>query len=331
MKKVTYLLLLFTVFSFAQTTEKVKTKITAKIENRNSDTLSIYGNQRFLHTIVVNEKGLFESEFELTPGLHQMYDGSEAAFVYLEAGDNLKIDVDAANFDETLKFQGNSSKANNYLADKTKKTKKFEELAFSKDEAEFKSLLDAKKVTDKKDIDASGTSEDFKKMMTEMLKSEYYYMEMSYNEERMMAKLKGQPSPTFAYENYKGGVTKLEDFKGKIVYIDVWATWCGPCIGEIPSLKALEQKFHDKDIVFVSISIDKAKDKDKWKAMIEKKELAGVQLFADNDWNSQFVKDYGIQGIPRFILVGKNGEVINASADRPSSSTIEDVLNELVN
>ena len=110
-----------------------------------------------------------------------------------------------------------------------------------------------------------------------------------YAESQKVKKLNGKPSPTFNYENYKGGKTKLEDLKGKLVYIDVWATWCGPCRAEIPSLKELEKKYHGKNITFVSISVDALKDHDKWKKFVADKELGGIQLFADNSWSYNFV------------------------------------------
>ncbi|WP_299365605.1 TlpA disulfide reductase family protein, partial [Winogradskyella sp.] len=110
-----------------------------------------------------------------------------------------------------------------------------------------------------------------------------------YNKISKLAK--GMPSPEFEeYENHKGGTTSLRDLKGKYVYMDIWATWCGPCIREIPSLKELEKQYHGKNITFVSTSIDKAKDHNVWVEMVKDKELGGVQLMADNDWNSQFVK-----------------------------------------
>ncbi|MFD0760954.1 TlpA family protein disulfide reductase [Lutibacter aestuarii] len=165
-------------------------------------------------------------------------------------------------------------------------------------------------------INAS-TNEDNKKEITE-----------TYNKLKVVAK--GQPSPKFEnYENYAGGTTSLDDLKGKFVYVDVWATWCGPCKAEIPYLKEVEAKYHDKNIEFVSISIDKAADHDKWKTMVEEKELKGVQLFADNDWNSQFVKDYLIKGIPRFILIDTEGNIVSSNAPRPSSPKLISLFNEL--
>ena len=90
----------------------------------------------------------------------------------------------------------------------------------------------------------------------------------------------------------------LSDFQGKYVFIDVWATWCGPCKYEIPYLKELEQKYHGKNITFLSISVDRQKDKEKWKKMILKEGLGGIQLLADKEIESQFIKDYFIEGIP---------------------------------
>ncbi len=139
----------------------------------------------------------------------------------------------------------------------------------------------------------------------------------------------GKVSPTFEYENFKGGKTSLESLKGKYVYIDVWATWCGPCRKEIPSLQSLEEKYHGKNIEFVSISIDTKKDYDKWKKFVEEKSLGGIQLFADNDWNSKFITDYAIEGIPRFILVDPQGNITSADAPRPSDPKLIEKFDEL--
>ena len=148
-----------------------------------------------------------------------------------------------------------------------------------------------------------------------------------YHKLKVLAK--GSPSPKFIdFENYAGGTTSLDDLKGKYVYVDVWATWCGPCEIEIPYLKEVEEKYHGKNIEFVSISIDRAKDHNKWKKMIAEKEMGGMQLFADNEWNSDFVKSYSIQGIPHFILIDTQGNIINSNAPRPSSSKLIDLFNE---
>jgi len=164
---------------------------------------------------------------------------------------------------------------------------------------------------------ANSTNEEHKKDITE-----------KYN--KLIKLRKGEPSPKFVdYENYAGGTTSLDDLKGKYVYVDVWATWCGPCKREIPSLKILEKEYHDKNIAFVSMSIDRKNDYDKWRTMVKDEELSGVQIYAPNDWKSTFVTDYSILGIPRFILIDPDGNIVDSNAPRPSSETLKELFNEL--
>lgn len=141
---------------------------------------------------------------------------------------------------------------------------------------------------------------------------------------------KGKPSPKFVdYENYAGGTTSLDDLKGKYVYVDVWATWCGPCIREIPSLKKIEKQYHNKNIAFVSMSVDRKTDYDKWRKMVEEEELSGIQLYAPKGNQSEFYKNYGIMGIPRFILIDPEGNIVNSNAPRPSSEKLTETFEEL--
>jgi len=159
-------------------------------------------------------------------------------------------------------------------------------------------------------------------------KNEVFNKEITESYKKLLTVAPGQVSPTFVgYDNIDGSKTSLEDLKGKYVYVDVWATWCGPCKAEIPSLKALEKEFHKENIEFVSISVDKAADREKWVAMVNDKELKGVQLFADKSWSSDFVQGYLIKGIPRFILIDPQGKIVNSNAPRPSSDKIKGLLN----
>ncbi|MEL7163313.1 MAG: TlpA disulfide reductase family protein, partial [Bacteroidota bacterium] len=139
----------------------------------------------------------------------------------------------------------------------------------------------------------------------------------------------GSFSPSFNYENYAGGHTGLEDFRGKYVYVDVWATWCGPCIKEIPHLKKMEEDFRDTDLAFVSISIDDLKSREKWRRMIADRELGGTQLLADRDWESEFIRSYGIRGIPHFILLDDRGRIVSAEVERPSDPKLRERLQTL--
>ncbi|MFT6321521.1 MAG: hypothetical protein ACJAT4_002451 [Granulosicoccus sp.] len=79
----------------------------------------------------------------------------------------------------------------------------------------------------------------------------------------------------------------------------------------------------------MSVSIDKMEDKEKWLKMVEEKELSGIQLMADNDWKSSICTDYAIRGIPRFLLIDKDGNIMDKNAPRPSSKEIKEVMADL--
>lgn len=137
---------------------------------------------------------------------------------------------------------------------------------------------------------------------------------------------KGKPAPSFSYEGIDGKTYSLSDFKGDYVFIDVWATWCAPCIQQIPAIKELEETFKDKNITFVSISVDRENAYNKWKDVVKKKELGGVQLYADNSFESDFIEAFGITSIPRFIIIDPDGNIVNANAKKPSTIQCEEEL-----
>lgn len=149
-----------------------------------------------------------------------------------------------------------------------------------------------------------------------------------YNKFKTVAK--GQPSPKFKdYENFAGGTTSLDDLKGNYVFINVWATWSSPSPREMNFFKELETTYKGKNIKFVSISVDKATDYDKWKNVVSENKFAGIQLFADKDLESSFIQEYFIKITPRYILIDPAGNIVSANAPRPSSSTLKRTFSEL--
>lgn len=133
------------------------------------------------------------------------------------------------------------------------------ESLFDADEATFKEALARKKANDVKMIDGKGLDETLVNMLRPSFDQEEKFLLDYYKQKVAAKKMEGVVSPSFDYENHKGGKTKLEDLRGKYVYIDVWATWCGPCIAEIPHLKKVGRKISRKNIEFVSISVDTEK------------------------------------------------------------------------
>jgi thiol-disulfide isomerase/thioredoxin len=142
---------------------------------------------------------------------------------------------------------------------------------------------------------------------------------------------KGRPAPMFEnYVSHDGDPVSLSDLKGKNVYIDFWATWCAPCKKEFPHLKKIEKKYHDSNIVFVGISLDKESKKDAWRRMVGEEGLTGLQLFADDSFNSAFAKTFLISAIPRFVLIDKEGKIVSANAPRPSDEKgIDEIFKSL--
>lgn len=135
----------------------------------------------------------------------------------------------------------------------------------------------------------------------------------------------GKMSPDFSAQDIDGKLHSLAEFRGKYVYIDVWATWCRPCMMEVPYLMELEKKFEGREIAFVGLSVDA--DKGKWEEKVRSGEMPGIQLYLGGD--SDFATAYGIRSIPRFIMLDKEGRIINPEMTRPSSENTEKFLSEL--
>ncbi|GEM_PF-1523765 len=141
----------------------------------------------------------------------------------------------------------------------------------------------------------------------------------------------GQPCPDFSFQDNKGETVTLADLKGKFVYIDMWATWCGPCKGEMPSLLELEKRFEGKDILFVSLSVDKNKDIELWKQTIKKMGLGGIQLHLGENW--EWLKNFmpASMSVPRFVLLDREGKIIDANMSRPSDKATAERFHKLLN
>jgi thiol-disulfide isomerase/thioredoxin len=136
----------------------------------------------------------------------------------------------------------------------------------------------------------------------------------------------GKSSHNFSLPDTSGNIVSMKDFKGKVVLIDVWATWCGPCKAQFPFLREIEEEYAaNKDLVFVGVSVDKVEVKQKWQEMIRKEKLGGIQLL--DDVGNAFANKYGIRAIPRFMLIDRQGRWIEIRCPRPELK--EDLKNYL--
>ena len=119
----------------------------------------------------------------------------------------------------------------------------------------------------------------------------------------------GDQAPLFEAESFEGKTIKLKDFRDKVVLLDFWATWCAPCVAQMPKLKKLHDKFAD-DERFVMIGMSLDWDIDKAKRFIARKELKWSQAALGDMSESTVVKAYGIGGVPTMILIGPEGKIL---------------------
>lgn len=142
----------------------------------------------------------------------------------------------------------------------------------------------------------------------------------------------GTAAPDITLDTPDGQQVQLKDIaKGRFTYIDVWATWCGPCKKEIPYMEKLVERFQGNDkVLFISISVDE--NVKAWKTMIENDKPQWAQYNIHGEVNKQFSSDWGITGIPRFIMIDKDGNIFSADATRPSNEeTAQTIMEQIAN
>ena len=139
------------------------------------------------------------------------------------------------------------------------------------------------------------------------------------------ALLKGSPAVDLELLAPDGKTARLSDYKGKVIYVDLWATWCGPCIQESPKFHELAKKYRNDNIVFLAVSTDT--EKKSWLSFIEGKE-AGIPEYNCTD-TKNLNEGWQIKYIPRFLLIDENFKIIDAYAPRPSQPEAVELLDKI--
>ena len=144
----------------------------------------------------------------------------------------------------------------------------------------------------------------------------------------LVNKLKaGQPFPALpALTDLNDKEVKYEQLplKGKLLFIDIWATYCPDCRKELPALESLQEDYKTEPITFVSISVDR--DKEAWKTMVKEKKLRGIHLYASPETKELFKELYDLRSIPRYMLIDEKGNIINANLPMPSDKNLKELI-----
>ncbi|WP_329903930.1 TlpA disulfide reductase family protein [Porphyromonas pogonae] len=143
--------------------------------------------------------------------------------------------------------------------------------------------------------------------------------------ENLVAFGDGDNALNFTAMDINGKEQRLDQFKGKVIFVDMWATWCGPCMKEMPQFEKLKELYKDnQDIVFISLSID---DKiNEWKQSVESRKADGEQW----NINRNKLKDYNIIGVPRVVIIDKNFKIAKMKGPMPSSDNIKELLDGII-
>jgi len=266
---------------------------------------------------VIDTMKILENKFYQ---IYSFLDGKQGELGELVISPNSEITlfIDEKELFESIDYSGNFKLSNNFLAYSKKYQNLLSEMVRNGIKQEELEIL----------IHEKGELINKKGISLNVVDSISSYVKLKFDEFSDILKQKNikylyktsivnKIGNNFFFKDIKNNVKTLKDFKGKYVYIDVWATWCKPCKVEHTFLKQLEEHFsNNNELQIISISTDR--EYDKWEKYITKNSIKGVQLYSGS--NSDFVKFYDIGALPRFIFLDKEGKVISPDEIRPSNS-----------
>ena len=139
----------------------------------------------------------------------------------------------------------------------------------------------------------------------------------------------GKPFELEFTDASSGSTISMSAFKGKVVVVDFWATWCGPCVAELPAMKKLYEKFHGQGVEFLGVSLDQPKKQgglDALKKFVKEQEIRWPQYYQGKGWESDFSRSWGINSIPTMFLVNQEGKLVSVEARGKLAELIPEVL-----
>jgi len=175
-----------------------------------------------------------------------------------------------------------------------------------------------KRISDKQQLSTFGSKID-------SVKTTDYHAALQKTLTTLLKFGKGDIAADFMAVDLNGNNVALSSLKGKVIYVDLWATWCGPCLAEMPHFDEMKEKYRDNpQVAFVSLSIDDGAEL--WKNNVEKRNAGGIQWLI----NRNKLDAYNIVGIPRTLLIDKNFKIVDMNGPVPSSKDLPSVIDNLL-
>ncbi|MES2486590.1 MAG: TlpA disulfide reductase family protein [Bacteroidota bacterium] len=323
-------LVLLLLFASSLLAQQKKTIFTVTIKNCVSDSLMITEDLYNFAVVAYRDSAdTFEFDLQIVPSIYELTDFKNTTWLFLKPGFSLNMKADAQHFEESITYNGTGAVENNFLAKYS-----LAEATYSKTASllidnpkAFKSQLDEYVKKSQRWLNSlSNPDVEFTMVMKRYieLKKRLMLILLHYNE------MYGMTAPGFKYEKYQDETATLDDFKGKYIYINIWATTCARCIRQIRPLESLIRRYRNKNIAFVNISVDSKKNINVWKDCIKDRGLHGIHLLAGNSFESEFFEKLDITSTSRYILIDPQGKIVTPTAPRPDSPQLEEMLNTLL-
>ncbi len=285
----------------------------------------------------IEKDGSFLMKFQLDKTTELIFsDGNEQVVVLLSPGDEVHLTLNTKMFDETISYTGKGAAKNNAIIDSYMIEEVITDKVWSFEDDVDTTIIFEYIATSFGEL--RGVVKDYMRELEEFdLYGEEYYLKLEKLEKRLKSsvlsqrifrervkELVGTKALSITGVDLDGVSSSLEQYKGKTIIIDFWATWCGPCKAEMPAFKELETRY-GSDVNFVSIGVFCKEDK--WRKMA--KELGFENnIFLDKEAGSQ-IKVWQVNFIPRYIVIDKNFKIVDANAPKPSTGDLEKLIKEL--